>query len=70
MVRIRTINSAVEEIRRSDPATAVTPYLVRRLVENGAVRSISDGAKKLVDYDSLLNYLEGGGDHEDIPDGS
>lgn len=66
MKRIRTINTAAEEIRREDPATAITPYYIRKLVNRGVVRSILDGSKRLVDFDDLLQYLEGGHDEKDL----
>lgn len=65
MRRIRTINTAAAEIRKEDPNTAVTTYYIRKLVETGTVRSISDGVKRLVDYDDLLQYLEGVHDEKD-----
>jgi hypothetical protein len=65
MKRIRTINAAVEEIRREDPATSITSYFIRKLVKSGAVRSIPDGSKRLVDFDDLLQYLEGVHDEKD-----
>lgn len=65
MKRIRTINSAVAEIRKADPATAITSYYIRKLVKSGVVRSIPDGSKKLVDFDDLLQYLEGVHDEKD-----
>lgn len=71
MVRIRTIASAAAEIKKEDPGTAITPYYIRRLIENGEVRSISDGVKLLVDFDDLMRFLCNGGKNDhDLPDGS
>lgn len=71
MKRIRTINSAYEEIRKLDPNTAITPYYIRKLVDTGRIRSIRDGSKALVDFDNLILYLNGGieNDEEDHTEG-
>lgn len=58
--RMRFAAQAVEEIRRLDPGTQVSLKLVRRLMNSGAVPSVSVGCgnRRLVNLDALLDYLE------------
>lgn len=58
--RMRFAAQAVEEIRRLDPGTQVSLKLVRRLMNSGAVPSVSVGSgnRRLVNLDALLDYLE------------
>lgn len=58
--RMRFAAQAVEEIRRLDPGTQVSLKLVRRLMNSGAVPSVSVGSgnRRLVNLDALLAYLE------------
>ena len=58
IINYRTINQAVEEIRRADPDTALTAWRLRRFIEEGVVKSIDAGKKHLVKMDSLINFLE------------
>ena len=60
MPRIRTIKSALAEIKGTDSKTALTEYRIRQLVINGEVPSMKCGNKYLVDVDILLKVLEGG----------
>lgn len=57
--RIRSIQQAVVMIKQSDPETEISEYLVRKLANNGEIRSIKSGNKVMVDYDSLLAYICG-----------
>lgn len=56
--RMRTIQEAAAELRRIDPGTAVTPYRIRQLVLDGTIPHVKAGNKRLVNLDTLLNYLE------------
>lgn len=55
--RMRTIQEAAVELRRIDPNTAVTPYFIRRMVLNGTIPHVKAGNKRLVNLDTLLDYL-------------
>lgn len=55
--RMRTIQEAAAELRRIDPSTAITPYFIRRLVLNGTIPHVKAGNKRLVNLDTLLEYL-------------
>lgn len=55
--RMRTIQEAAAELKRIDPDTAVTPYFIRRMVLSGDIPHIQAGNKRLVNLDTLLDYL-------------
>ena len=57
MVRMRTPAAAVEEIKKSDPESSISEYFIRRLACNGKIPCIMTGRKRLINYDSLLEYL-------------
>lgn len=57
--RIRTIPTAVKEIKASDPNTSITEYFVRQLVVDGVIPSVKAGTKFLIDLDVLQDYLGG-----------
>ncbi len=58
MRRIRTINEAVQMIRREDPDSRISAYMIRSLAYKEKIRSIRSGSKIMVDFDSLIAYLE------------
>lgn len=55
--RMRTINQAVDEIKGLDPNSAITYYFINSLCKQNLVHYINIGSKRLVDLDSLLEYL-------------
>ena len=57
MLRMRTINQAITEIKQADPNTAITERAIRRLITTNAVPSIKIGRKYLIDMDVLEGYL-------------
>lgn len=63
-MRLRTIGTAYREIVENDPNTAVTKWLVRKLVVEGVIPSEKAGNKYIIDLDKLESYLDkntGGG---------
>ncbi len=58
-MRIRTINSAVEELKKEDSNSAITTHYVRKLCKENLIAYKKSGCKYLVDYDSLLEYIKG-----------
>ena len=54
---MRTINQAVEEFKKEDPTTAITYSFNNTLVKENKIKSINIGNKRLIDLDSLLDYL-------------
>lgn len=55
--RMRTIAEAAAEIKRLDPDTAITPYYIRNLVLSGKIPHLRVGAKRLINLDILITYL-------------
>ena len=55
--RMRTIQEAAAELRRIDPDTAVTPYRIRQMVLDGTLPHVNAGNKRLINLDTLLQYL-------------
>ena len=58
MERIRTINEAVQMIRKEDPESRISAYMIRQLAYNEKIRSIKSGTKVMIDFDSLLAFLQ------------
>ena len=58
MERIRTINEAVQMIRKEDPESRISAYMIRQLAYNEKIRSIKSGSKVMIDFDSLLVFLQ------------
>lgn len=59
MPRMRTIQEAAKELRKTDPNTALTPYAIRQMVLNGTIPCINVGKKRLINMDILEHYLSG-----------
>lgn len=57
MVRMRTPAAAAAEIKSSDAGSCVSEYFIRQLAREGKVPCIMAGRKRLINYDSLLEYL-------------
>ncbi len=55
--RIRTIREAIALLKATDGQTAVTYHFIRKLCDNGTIKSIRAGKKILINYDELLSYL-------------
>lgn len=55
--RIRTVRDAVALIKQTDNQSAVTYHFIRKLCDNGYIKSIRAGKKILINYDELLAYL-------------
>jgi excisionase family DNA binding protein len=66
MTRIRTIQQAAAEIKDKDKKTAVTEFYIRKLVNSGEVPSHKSGGKHLINMDILENFLERGGEANDL----
>ena len=58
--RMRTAQAALEIIRAEDPETEVSLRYIRQLIATGQIQHWPVGRKKLVNVDSLLEYLRGG----------
>jgi len=59
MPRLRTLTETYSYIKEMDPATAITPNALRRMVVSGQVPCVKAGKKYLLDLDVLFEYLKG-----------
>ena len=57
MARMRIIKDVFEQLKQDDPDTAITMCGLRRLVQTGVIPSVQVGRKRLINYDTLLEYL-------------
>lgn len=55
--KMRTINEVCAELKKLDPASAITPYFIRRLALGGNIICIRSGNKMLINLDSVITYL-------------
>lgn len=55
MERIRTINEAVQMIRKEDPESRISAYMIRQLAYNEKIRSIKSDSKVVIDFDHCLH---------------
>ena len=58
---LRTINKALDEVKKVDKETAVTAYTIRSWAKDGKIRSISAGTRVLIDVESLFDYINNSG---------
>lgn len=58
--KMRTIKEAAEEIKRTDPQTAIREYFIRDLVVNNRIVYVRAGKKILINMDKLYEYLQEG----------
>ena len=56
---VRTINGAVEEIKKTDPETPVNADMLRRWIRSGKLKHTKSGNKYLIDMDVLIEFLRG-----------
>lgn len=56
-MRLRTIGTAYREIVEKDPNTAITQWLIRKLVIEGVIPSKKSGNKYIIDLDELEKHL-------------
>lgn len=64
MVRMRTAESLLKEIRAQDPDTEITLHYLRKLIASGAIPVVHAGRKNLVNMDLVLDYLANGQNHD------
>ncbi len=55
--RLRSINSAVELMKKEDPECQVTACMVRKAIKNGDFKARRVGAKYLIDVDRLVEFF-------------
>jgi len=57
VTRWRSIEQSLDEIKKLDPETAITVFLIRKLCKNKHIHTQMAGTKYLVDLDNLFEYL-------------
>ena len=58
--RMRTVQQAVEELRKSDPDTQVTAHFIRTLLLDGKLSYREAGKKRLFDMNELEKFIAKG----------
>jgi excisionase family DNA binding protein len=56
---IRTINGAVEQLRKEDPETPVNSDMIRRWLASGKLKHTKSGNRYLIDMDVLKEFMRG-----------
>ena len=56
--RMRTVQEAARELKELDARTGMTAYHIRRLVLEGVIPSVRAGKKILLNFDTLLEYMQ------------
>lgn len=57
MIKLRSVRQAVREIQESDPCTAMTETLLKRLIHEGDVSYTTCGARELIEMETLGREL-------------
>jgi hypothetical protein len=60
MARMRLLKNCLPEIKKQDPGTCVTMHFIRELAIQGKISSVYAGSRRLINIDSLLDYLSQG----------
>lgn len=55
--KIRTVNTAFEEIKTKDPHTAITKNAIRNLLASGVIPSLKVGTRTIFDLNDLEAYI-------------
>lgn len=58
IARMRTIDGCVLELKQIDPGSQISRNFVRNLVITGKVAHTKAGSKYLINFDSLIAYLQ------------
>lgn len=57
MPRMRTVEQTVTYFKEKDPLTAVNPTMLRRLINQGTIKHVKVGSKKLINLDWFEEWL-------------
>ncbi|MEE3499279.1 MAG: hypothetical protein VZS12_09145 [Ruminococcus bromii] len=58
--RMRTLDECFKELKQLDENTAVSKYFIRQLALSGAIPCVMCGAKRLINFDALIELLANG----------
>jgi excisionase family DNA binding protein len=56
---IRTIQGAIDAIKKEDPDTPINYYMIRRWILAGDLPAVKTGSKYLVNLEVLESFLKG-----------
>lgn len=59
LAHIRTIKTAMQEIKKQDPETALTENIIRSLIKKGKICTIGDQTPYMFTMESLYDALNG-----------
>lgn len=57
MAKMRLIKDVYNDIKENDPDTAITMCGLRRMVQMGVIPSVQVGRKRLINADTVMDYL-------------
>lgn len=57
--RIRSIRAALKEIHEGDENSQITRYMIDEAIEQGHIKCIMSGRRKMVNVDEVLQYFGG-----------
>ena len=60
--RMRTAPEAIRQIKELDPNSAFTLRALRRMMSEGTIPVVNINSKRLINLDTLLDYLGGSAD--------
>lgn len=66
MAKMRIIKDIFEEIKKNDPDTAITLCGLRRMVQTGVIPSVQVGRKRLINVETVMDYLNNATSSESI----
>ena len=58
-MRFRTIAKALAELKNIDPDTCISEFVIRKLAQERKISQVKSGNKTMIDFDSLLAFLNG-----------
>ena len=58
--KMRTVDSAYDELKRLDPKSDFTKRALRRMISTGELKTVKIGNKHLINFDLLLEILSCG----------
>jgi len=67
VLRMRTIAECARLIKEDDPQTAITQNAIRSMVLTGRIPHVKVGAKRLINYDLMVNILQNSQDKAPEP---
>ena len=58
-LRFRTIQQALEELKKIDPNTCLSYSVIKKLADMRKISQVKSGNKTMVDIDTLFAFLNG-----------